>query len=520
MRSLFCLLILFLTICVTATESETLDRLLQDNWQKHALSPVAAADDATFVRRVYLDVSGRLPTLQEARKFIADRNPDKRKKLISQLLDSPGYSDLMAMRYADMFRIKSEFPINLWPNAVQTYHRYFKEAAANNVPWNELVRELLTADGSNFRVPAANFFRASADRTPAGLAGAVGISLMGIRTAGMSPEDREAFSMFFSCIGFKSTDEWKEEIVFLKRQAKTVHARTPDGKTFTINVPEQDPRQVFADWLLAEDNPFFARAFVNRTWHWIFGKGLIDPADNMPLPDTSFNWFGIFGCGKKAPHRNEEILNYLARDFIRSGYDIKQLINVILNSKAYHAAWKTTGDQQQTAEELFAVYPPHRMGAEVLVDAYSMVLGAHESYSSVIPEPFTFLPRNTPAVQIADGSISSRSLDNFGRPSRDSGALDKRNNLVSASQRLFLLNSNWIYSRSRQLPWRIFQHRKLSHNDRLNEIYLTVLSRYPTRQEIKAIADYQKKLPAKKKHEVWPDLVWALINTREFMFHH
>ena len=141
-----------------ASQVDELDRLLKENYKAASLAPVKRAGDDIFLRRVMIDVTGKVPTIAEVRAFTADKAKDKRRKLIAKLLDSPGYADMMAMRFADMFRIKSEFPINLWPNAVQSYHRYFRDAAVQNRPWDKVARELLTASGSNFRVPAANFF--------------------------------------------------------------------------------------------------------------------------------------------------------------------------------------------------------------------------------------------------------------------------------------------------------------------------------------------------------------------------
>ncbi|MBE6393235.1 MAG: DUF1553 domain-containing protein [Lentisphaerae bacterium] len=497
-----------------ASQVDELDRLLKENYKAASLAPVKRAGDDIFLRRVMINVTGKVPTIAEVRAFTADKAKDKRSKLIAKLLDSPGYADMMAMRFADMFRIKSEFPINLWPNAVQSYHRYFRDAAVQNRPWNKVARELLTASGSNFRVPAANFFRASSVRTAEGLAKVTALSFLGINTDKLSADERKDFAAFFSRISFKSTDEWKEEIVFLNPDPVLLTAVTPDGKSFEINSPAVDPRVVFADWLLEKDNPFFARAFVNRAWHWIFGKGLIDPADDMPLPK------GFFGKLFSSESGNEKVLNFLASEFTRSNYDIKKLFCLILNSCAYSADWKTLPSEQTEAEKCFAVYPFRRLEAEVLVDIYSQILGAHESYSSVIPEPFTFLPKGSPAVTIADGSISSRTLDNFGKPSRDSGVLAERNNNISASQRLFLMNSNWIYQRTGSLPWKIFKKRRMNDYLRTEELYLTILSRKPTAAEIKKIDKYRKKLDRKSRWRVWSDLAWALINTREFLHHH
>ena len=498
-----------------ASPVQQLDKLLKENYKDADLAPVKPAEDGVFLRRAMISMTGKVPTAAEVRQFLADKSKDKRSKLISQLLDSPGFADMMAMRFADMFRIKSEFPINLWPNAVQSYHRYFRDAVVQNRSWDKVVRELLTASGSNFRVPAANFFRASSVRTPEGLAKVTALSFMGINTDKLSADDRKAFAAFFSRISFKSTDEWKEEIVFLNPEPAIVKAVTLDGKSFEINSPVTDPRTVFADWLLEKDNPFFARAFANRVWHWIFGRGLIDPADDMPLPQGFFEKLFSFSDNKG----NEKVLEHLAGEFKKSNYDIKKLFCLILNSCAYNADWKTLPTEQAEAEKRFAVYPFRRLEAEVLVDIYSQILGTHESYSSVIPEPFTFLPKGAPAVTIADGSISSRTLDNFGKPSRDSGVLAERNNNITPSQRLFLMNSNWIYHRTGALPGRIWGKRRMSDRQRMEELYLTILSRRPTAEEIKKINAYKKNF-RKQKWLIWHDLAWALINTKEFLHHH
>ena len=512
----FTFLMLMTALTLPASAEKKLDLLLEKNYQKHDLTPVAPAEDSVFLRRAMLNATGKLPTAAEVLDFCGSKDPEKHRKLIGKLVHSPHYADMMAMRYADMFRIKSEFPINLWPNAVQSYHRYFRDAALNNTPWNRICRELLTCSGSNFRVAPANFFRASAQRTPDGLAKITALSLMGIRVEKMDPDDRKDFALFFSRIRFKSTDEWKEEIVYNDPQEITFTARTPDGKKFRINAPETDPRAVFADWLLAKGNPYFAKAFVNRMWHYFLGRGLIDPADDMPI-EQGF-WSNLFS-GNGDPG-NREILELLAEEFERSGYDVRNLVQLIMNSRAYRAKWETLPGEQAAAEKIFAVYNLRRLEAEVLVDAYSQVLRAHESYSSVIPEPFTFLPKNAPAVTIADGSISSRTLDNFGKPSRDSGTLAERNNAITPSQRLFLMNSNWIYQRANALPGVLFRNRRLNEKQRIEELYLTLLSRKPTPQEIKKIQTYAKKMPRKMRWKMWADLAWALINTREFLYHH
>ena len=496
-----------------------LDELLKRDWQKHEITQVDRASDAVFLRRAYLDAAGVLPTIGEAESFLADSSLDKRKKLIRKLLNSTEYADMMAMRYSDMFRIKSEFPINLWPNAVQAYHRYFLNNARLDRSFYDVTRELLTSNGSNFRVPAANFFRAAANRTPEGLASSTALTLLGMRYENLSANRQKALAGFFSRIKYKSTNEWKEEIVFCNPEPAVVEAGTPDGVDFVINSPEQDPRQVFADWLLAPGNRYFARAYVNRVWGWFFGRGIVDPVDDMPLPENFWNKIGISKISGSQPS-NPELLDFLADYFIRNNGSTRKLVGLIMSSRAYQADWKTLKNEQQIATERFAVYPVRRLDSEVFIDILSSVLGNHESYSSVIPEPFTFLPPGTRAVQIADGSISSRMLDSFGRPPRDSGRVSERKREIDDSQRLFLMNSGWIYTNAERSARGLFNKRRLSFREKADEMYLMLFSRYPTDQEIKAIRKYHEKLGKRNQWRVWGELVWALVNSKEFIYQH
>ncbi len=515
------LLAMCFPLCTFAVDKDVqqLNALLKKDWQKSELTPVQAAPDAVFLRRAYLDAAGVLPPVWEARAFLKDKSPDKRKKLVKKLINSQEYADYMAMRYSDMFRVKSEFPINLWPNAVQAYHRYFLDNARRDRSYFEVVRELLTSNGSNFRVPAANFFRASANRTPAGLASSTALSLLGMRYENLSEERQKALSGFFSRIKYKSTNEWKEEIVFCNPEPAVVNAGTPDGIDFVINSPQQDPRQVFADWLLNPGNRYFARAYVNRVWSWFFGRGIVDPVDDMPLPESFWNKIGI-GTASGAAASNPELLDFLADYFVKNNGSTRKLVKLIMSSSAYNADWKTLKAEQSLAEQRFAVYPVRRIDAEVFIDILSIAVRNHESYSSVIPEPFTYLPPGTRAVQIADGSISSRMLDSFGRPPRDSGRVSERKRQIDDSQRLFLMNSGWIYTNAERSTRQLFRNRKLNTRSRADEIYLLLLSRYPTKSEYRTIERYMSSLGRKKQWRVWGEVVWALVNSKEFIYQH
>ena len=499
--------------------AEKLDRILQRTWSQAGLTAVPKADDAVFLRRATLDIAGRLPTIEEVKSFLADRSPAKRIRLIDRLLASPECDRLLAMRFADLLRIKSEFPVNLWPNAVQCYHRYLLDAIRHDRPWPEVTRELLTANGSNFRVAPANFFRAAADRSPQGLGTVAALTFLGMRTEKWDSGDREKFARFFSRIRFKSTDEWKEEIVSDDPEPVRFTARTPDGRSFDIDTDVRNPRAVFVDWLLADDNSFFAKATVNRLWHWVFGRGIIDPADDL-RPPPGF-WAKLRGADPGPQPSAPELLNFLEAEFRHCGGRLKPMLRMIFDSAAYQADWKTLSDEQERAARLFAVYPVRRLDAEVVIDAVSAVTGEHERYRSVIPEPFTYLPPNSPATGIADGSISSGNLDNFGRPPRDSGMLSERNNAVTAKQRLWLMNSGTLYRGfNRAVNEARKRDPKLWKKDPLQLLYLHVLSRPPSAAEREIFRRYIAAKPRKQQYSAYGELVWALVNTKEFLYHH
>lgn len=459
-------------------------------------SPRGKVEDAVFLRRVYLTAAGRIPSVPEARAFLADTSPDKRSRLIDQLLESEEFADLLAMRLADLLRIKSEFPINLWPNAVQAWHRKIRSDLLADRSWKEMLEEMLTASGSNFRVPAANFFRASPDRTPEGLAAITAQTVLGCNLEKLPDEQKKRFAAFFSRIRYKSTDEWKEEIVYTDPAPAVLRAALPGGEVRTILSPDSDPRRILADELLKPDSGF-AEAAVNRVWCWIFGRGIYPDPDDLPA------------------ERNNPRLKELTRVFRESGYRFRELYRRILNAEPFQSP---VGTAEQEAEG--RAYPIHRLEAELLIDALAAATGGYDRYMSVIPEPFTFLPARTRAVTIADGSMSSGVLDSFGRPPRDSGKFSERRNAITDSQRLYLMNSGTLHQRISRLPGRLFGKRKLNDRQRIDLFYLRILSRYSTRKEREAILAYRKSLPPKQRWNVWRDLAWVLINSKEFLYYH
>ncbi|MCC6127179.1 MAG: DUF1553 domain-containing protein [Pirellulales bacterium] len=492
-----------------------IDDLVFGRLKRLGIPPAPLCSDAVFVRRVYLDAIGTLPTAQEAKDFLADRDPKKRGKLIDRLLERTEFADYWAVKWSDLLRVKSEYPINLWPNAVQGYHRWIRTCIKQNVPYDRFVRELLTASGSNFNVPQVNFYRALQSREPAAVAQAVALNFMGVRPDTWPKERWDAMAVFFSRIEYKATEQWKEEIVQLApakdaakpaeksaAEAEIANAQFPDG-TPTRLLPDQDPREIFANWLISPKNPYFTRNIANRVWSWLLGRGIIHEPDDIRTDN---------------PPSNPELLAYLERELVNNHYDLKRLFRLILNSKTYQLSSIPATDPSPKDAE-FAHYLPRRLDAEVLIDALCRITGTTEQYSSPIPEPFTFIPENRRSIELADGSIGSTFLETFGRPSRDTGLESERNNRPSAAQSLHLLNSSHIRRKLEQSDkLRELLQAKKKPREIVEELYLTILSRPPTADELLVLRDYSQ--PVRGGRRPLLDVTWALMNSAEFLYRH
>lgn len=504
--------------------------------------------DAVFVRRAFLDVIGTLPTGAEARAFIEDTKPDKRRALIDTLLQRDEFAVYWAMKWSDLLRIKAEFPINLWPNAAQAYHRWVMTAIEDNMPYDQFARDLLTSSGSNFRVGPVNFYRAMQNREPEGIASTVALTFMGVRTDAWKPEKLACMARFFTQVGYKPTSEWKEEHVFwdpmgthtlagniapgkasIEEIGKpaapaqgvattdapalpaTGEAVFPDGKK--IKLPEdRDPREVFAEWLITPKNPWFTRSIANRVWSWFLGRGIIHAPDDLR---------------ENNPPSNPELLAYLEGELVKSKYNLKHLYRLILNSNTYQAS-SLLGDTKPEAH--FARYPLRRLEAELIIDAINKITGTTELYTSAIPEPFTYIPQGEPAMSIGDGSITSPFLALFGRSARATGMEEERSNKFIAPQWLHLLNSTQIQKKLESGPGlRDIINARRTPQKTLDELYLTILSRLPTSAEVELALSYGEpreglnkvgKPRTGKRTEEWNDIAWALLNSSEFLFRH
>ena len=400
------------------------------------------AADFLMCRRLYLDICGRIPTPEEVEKYVKSRGVNKLKKLVDELLESDDYADYWSMRYCDFLRVKSEFPINLWPNAVYVYHRRIRDHIQNDEPWNDFARALLYARGSDFRVPESNFLRAAAEKTAKGLSIAASTSFL------LEPTDK--YAHYFSRVAWKKTREWKEEIVYLKDGADDA---TPEA---------------FMEQLEGPLAPQFFATPIKRVYWWVF---------NIKASNSQVDrWMSAFRAG---------------------GWRLKPLLRHVFNSPDYRKGPGRGG------------FPARRLDAEVLDDALCSLTGSHRSFQSIAPEPFSFLPPARKSILVEDGSISSAFLLLFGRPARDSGLLEERDNRITAKQRLYLYNSSKLWKDLGEMV-KEPDFAALSHTDQIKNLYMRFLSRPPVKDELFYL-DQKNKINAR-------DVAWHLLNSREFLY--
>lgn len=441
--------------------------------------------DEIFLRRAYLTVTGALPTPSECVDFFEDSNPNKREVLIDRLIKSELGLKYMQMRWGDILRIKSEFPSNLWPNGVQAYNRWIYEQLMNNVPYDKMVRGLLLSSGSNFRAPAANFYRGFQKRSSRNFYDNINLLFLGNR------ECDDNGNICFSQIKFKSTKEWKEEIVYLD-----IHKKVPyqdieleDGTMFKLRA-DSDWREPYVNWLTSDRNRRFAEVMANRMWFWVFGRGIVHEPDNWTEENRPVD---------------PELLNSLTDYFIASKYDMQALLKRILLSEQFNSV-----DD----------FVPQRLPAEVIVDALASVTGVWSTYTSRVPEPFTFYPPRTRATHLGDATVSSSELELFGKVSRDVSLESQRNNGITSRQLLYLMNSSELEGRIRrsQILQRIYVN-SANIEQLADSITLLVLSRRATADEVAMYSDYMAKneLPLM---EVAIDIMWMQLNSNEFLYNH
>ncbi len=496
-----------------------IDDLVWAKLQKLNLTPSEVANDAQFHRRAYLDVIGRLPTPDETRAFLAGKDAKKREKLIDALLERPEYGDFWANKWTDLLRpnayhvgIKATYNIDQW------LRRSFRE----NKPYDQFARELIAAKGSTFTNGAVVMYRDRRD--PAELTTLVSQLFLGVRLdcakchhhpfEVYSQDDFYSFAAFFGRIGRKGQGisapiSGGEEAVFLGtgtggrrnggvvKHPLTGKEMTPTpllGKSLDIDA-DTDPREVLAQWVTAPENPYFAKVIVNRVWADLMGRGIVDPVDDLRATN---------------PPSNPELLDALAKDFRKNKHDMKALLRSICLSHAYGLS-TTPNDRNAADLRNYSRHYRQRLRAEVLLDMVSDITG--------VPEKFDAMPLGSRAMEVWTARSGSVFLDSFGRPDPNQDPPCERTTDTTVVQALHLMNSPTLYKKVTSDDGRCATLAKSAKTNAelIDELYLLAYSRNPTDTErAAALKRFDKK--GATRRSATEDLMWALINTPEFVF--
>jgi hypothetical protein len=487
-----------------------IDRLIRKQWDILGLEPSVACSDAEFIRRASLDITGSLPTASQTRAFVGETSVDKRARLVDRLLERPEYASYFAIKWADILRNKRDGKPEA-ASATYRFHDWIRESLAANVSYDRFVRSVLTASGTPETAPAVMWYRKK-KKTDEFVDDTAQVFLgMRLQCAkchhhpfeAWGQDDYYGFAAFFARVKRKpQLDAQRDEVIFTARTGSVSHPKT--GKTMLAKGlgdrvvpvgPTDDPRQRLADWMTSPSNPFFAKALVNRYWAHFFGRGIVEPLDDIRLTN---------------PPSNPELLEALADQFIKSGYDLKALVRVMATSRVYGLSSVPNATNAEDKQS-FARHYPRRMGAEVLLDAISQV--------TATPTPFPGFPTGTRAIDLPDEGVVSGFLDAFGRPKRDTACECERVSDASLGQSLMMLNSADVQSKLSSTGGRAETLSKDPRPDgvKLTELFWDVFGRAPNSGESEtALAHLSAN--ADKKRLAYEDILWALLNAKEFQF--
>ena len=493
-------------------QDNTIDRAVFAKLNRMRVGPSEPCTDADFLRRASLDALGVLPTPAEVHAFLADPAPDRRARLVDRLLARPEFADFWTLKFADILRANGRL---IETKGTHAFNRWIKANLERNTPMDRFVRELLTADGSTLRNPAANYYRISRD--PENSVETTAQLFLGVRIQcakchnhpfeRWTQDDYYGFAAFFSRIKRKAGSLPEDEVIYASnagevrqpRTGKTMKPKALGGPVYDDASPDPnrvDRRARLAEWLTGPKNPFFARSLVNRVWFHLMGRGIVEPVDDFR--DSN-------------PASNDELLDGLTLDFVRGGFDLKDLVRSILVSRTYQLSSKT--NDLNAADTLYFSHAYAKLlPAEVLLDAISAVTGT--------TTPFDGLPKGMRATQIPDGKMENPFLKTFGRPARELACECERESDSNLSQALQLIGGATVNGKLRDDAGRMA---RLARSDAppeaiARELYLVALARDPNPTE-QAAATKHLATAADRRQAV-EDLGWVLINSKEFLFRH
>ncbi|MDA1165945.1 MAG: DUF1553 domain-containing protein [Planctomycetota bacterium] len=500
--------------------ASSVNRLLVDQWNRLGVEPSAPADDFEFIRRATIDICGTLPTAEEVTLFSNDKGADKRVRLLDGLLERPSHASWFALKWAAILQNRGRgYSTGKQREGTALFTAWIRDSIAENKPYDRFVTEILTATGSQERVPPAIWYRSV--RTTKDYVESIAQSFLGVRIqcaqCHRHPAERWTQADYYSLAavfarvgrkgGFSDAEVPTSEVLYLKDRGEVTHPRTGEvmtprplgGPDFQLSKYD-DPRRALAKWMTEKDNPFFARTMVNRMWGHFLQRGIIHPIDDS----RSTN-----------PPSNPELLDTLARDFAESGYDVRHLIRVITNSQAYGL---NSAPNESNREDLqsYSRFYPRRLPAEVLLDGISQVLAV----PTVFPGgPGTF-PVGTRAIDLPDENVTSTFLDVFGRPARTTACECERSDEPALAQALELVNSSEIQRKLAHDDGYVARlgGNEESHSNNTVDIFLRVFARKPSSAETETAVDFLKS--ETDRGEAYRSLVWSLLATNEFMFNH
>jgi hypothetical protein len=497
------------TFPAAITANNYVDDLVFTKLRKLRIVPSDVCDDATFLRRVSLDITGTLPTPDGVRKFVADDDSRKRERMVDSLLDRKEFADMWVMKWAEMLEIRSDQ--NKFPyKSALLYYKWLEDQITRNVPVDKMVRDIITASGSVFENPAASFYKVETDTLK--ISENVAQVFMGMRIQcsqchnhpfdRWTMDDYYDFASFFSQVARKNGEDPRDTIIYNRGNGEVTHPiaghkAVPKflGGEFPKIKSDEDRRVVLANWLASPNNPYFARNLANVVWTHFLGKGIIDPVDDVRVSN---------------PAINPELLDALAERFTKYNYDFKKLVRDICSSRTYQLSTQVN-DTNAGDERNFSHGLVRRMRAEVLLDAIDQV--------TEVPDKFQGLPKGAKAVQIADGTSSSYFLTTFGRATRESVCSCEVKMDPSLSQALHLLNGDVTSGKvaSGGVVRKLMKDGK-DRNQIIEDLYLRCLARKPSPEEVAKLGAFFTD--EKKSPDVLNDVFWSLLNSKEFVFNH
>ena len=490
-------------------ENNYVDQLVNAKLKKLRITPSDLCDDASFIRRAYIDITGALPKTEEVREFVDNMSSGKRTDLVDKLLDQKEFSDLWVMKFAELLQIRSNNDQFTYKPAL-LYYNWLQEKFTKNTPIDQIVKDLLTADGSNFKNPAASYFQIEKETLKTSENVAQVFMGMRIQCAQCHnhPFDRwtmndyYGFAAFFPQVSRKIGDDPRESIIYAKADGEVKHPitkKTMAPKFLGGERPEvakgEDRREVLANWIASTNNPYFAKNMANMVWAHFVGKGIIDPVDDVRVSN---------------PAINPELLEALGGKFMDYKYDFKKLVRDICNSRTYQLSTRVN-ESNALDDRNFSHAGIRRMRAEVLLDVINEVTESNDKFQG--------LPRGARAVEIADGNVNNYFLTTFGRATRGTVCSCEVRTEPNLSQALHLLNGDSTQGKIASggvIKKLLAKYKEPSKV--IEELYVRCLARSPTEKETAKLKGYFGS--GKPDEQVLTDIFWALLNSKEFIFNH